>query len=109
MFFQRHGLRRELRHLRAAQHWLRAGGVRRKLLVFLVLLIGIVALAPYIVAKTPLRNALLSRAIPGDALRVNTNDASFSWTSGPSLSSVEVKDAAGNPLLFAEKISIDRA
>ncbi len=88
---------------------LRRGGVRRRLLKFLVLIVVVIALLPLIVAKTPLRNVLLSMALPQDTLRVTIGNASLSWISGPSLSNVEVKDAAGNLLLAADSISIDRS
>ena len=45
----------------------RAGGVRRKLLVFLVLVVGIVALLPMIIAKTPLLGMIVNAATPSDA------------------------------------------
>src|SRR5438093_168160 len=87
---------------------LRAAGIRRKLLALLVLLVIGVALLPIIVAKTPLRNSLISMALPKDTLRVSIGDASLSWIGTPSLSNVEVKDAAGETLLVAESIRIDR-
>jgi translocation and assembly module TamB len=87
----------------------RAGGARRKLLIFLVLVIGGVAVLPYVVAKTPLRNALLAKAVPGGVVRLSATDASLSWISGPSLSGVAVVDATGGPLIAAEQISLARA
>lgn len=87
----------------------RSGGARGKLLVFLVLVVGGVAVLPYVVAKTPLRNSLLAKAVPGGAVRVSATDASLSWISGPSLSGVAVVDSAGAPLMAAEQISLDRA
>ncbi len=87
----------------------RAGGVRRKLLMFLVLVAVVVALLPLIVAKTPLRNTLLSAAMPSDAIRVSIGGASLSWISGPALSGVQVRDSAGNTLLTADSIGVDRA
>ena len=86
----------------------RAGGARRRLLTFLVVVVGAVALLPFVVAKTPLRNILLSSAVPGDAVRVTLRDASLSWFRGLSLSGVEITDAAGNTLLTAERIGNDR-
>jgi translocation and assembly module TamB len=63
---------------------------------------------PLIVAKTPLRNMALSAAVPSKALKVTAADASLNWISGPSLSGIEVKDDAGNVLLVAQSISINR-
>ena len=65
---------------------LRAGGIRRKLLALLFLLVVAVALLPIIVAKTPLRNLLISMVLPKDTLRVSIGDASLSWIGTPSLS-----------------------
>lgn len=87
---------------------LRAAGIRRKLLAFLLLLVVAVALLPIIVAKTPLRNVLLSMALPKDTVSVTIGDASLSWITSPSLSNVVVKDTAGDTLLAAESIRIDR-
>src|SRR5262249_33939222 len=85
-----------------------AGGVRRKLLTFLVLIILIVGLLPIIVAKTYLRNVILSRILPSDAVRVTIGDASLSWISNPSGTNIEVKNAADETLLTAESIVVDR-
>ena len=95
------------RTARAAR--LRAGGIRRKLLVFLVLVAIVVALAPMIVAKTSLRNVLVAAAMPSDALRISTGGASLSWISGPSVTGLVVTDSAGNTLLTADSIAADRA
>jgi hypothetical protein len=83
--------------------------MRRRLATVLVLAIAAIGLLPLLVAKTPLRDSVLSAAIPGDIVKVTVGDASLSWFSAPSLSRVEVKDTAGNLLLTAEQISIDRA
>jgi hypothetical protein len=64
---------------------------------------------PFLVAKTPLRNSLLSAALGDDRLRVSVGDASLSWFNGPALSNVEIRDAAGELLLAAEHITVDRA
>ncbi len=87
---------------------LRSGGAKRKLLIFLALVAAVVALLPTIIAKTPLRNSLLSAVVPGNAVHVSIGSASLSWISGPALSGVQVNDSAGNPLLTADSITIDR-
>jgi hypothetical protein len=109
MFFETAAMRRVFRPHRFVGRWLRGGGARRKLLFVLVLLVAAVALLPKIVAKTSLRNLLLSKAVPGGALRVAATDASLSWVAGPSLLGVQITDAAGAPLIAAERISVDRA
>ncbi len=87
---------------------LRFGGAERKLLIFLALVAAVVALLPTIIAKTPLRNTLLSAVVPDNAVHVSIGSASLSWISGPALSGVQVNDSAGNPLLTADAITIDR-
>jgi hypothetical protein len=83
--------------------------MRRRLLVLLILAVAAIGLLPLLIAKTPLRNSILSAAIPGDDLIVIVDEASLNWFSAPSLSRLEVKDSAGNLLLTAERIGIDRA
>lgn len=102
--FQRSPVQLHRHHPRAD----RFGGARRKLLTFLVLLVVVVALLPMIVAKTPLRNVLLSAAVPSNAIRVSIGGASLSWISSPSTSAVQVYDSAGNTLFTADSISLDR-
>jgi hypothetical protein len=80
----------------------------RKFLAFLVLAAILIALAPLIVAKTPLRNALLAKALPTSALRLTAHGANISWIGPSSLSGIEAKDEAGNSLLQAQSVSIDR-
>jgi hypothetical protein len=79
------------------------------LLTLLALGIVAVGLLPWLVAKTSLRNTVLSMAIPGDQLRAVVGEASLNWFSSPALSRFEVRDSAGNLLVTAERISIDRA
>ncbi|MCI0492010.1 MAG: hypothetical protein L0Z07_03630 [Planctomycetes bacterium] len=85
-----------------------AGGVRRRLLLGLVLLTAGVAVLPTLVAKTPLRNSVLSAVMPSDVIRASVGDASLGWLSPPSLSAVEVRDAAGATLLTIESVHLDR-
>ncbi len=84
-------------------------GKRRKLPWLLLLLLVLIALLPTIVAKTPLRNVVLAAALPTKELRVSVGRASLSWYQPPSVEEVQVWDAAGDKLLTAEAIRIDRA
>ncbi|HEX2475427.1 MAG TPA: hypothetical protein VHK01_11805 [Lacipirellulaceae bacterium] len=88
---------------------IRHGGIRRRLLVFLVLIAVAVALLPLVVSNTRLRDAVLAAALPGDDVQVSVTGASLGWFSGPSLNGVEVKDANGKLLLTAEAVRIDRS
>lgn len=81
----------------------RAGRVRRRLLLILALLAVVVALLPTIVAKTPLRDAILSAALPTEQFRVRARGASFGWFRGPELYDVEINDPAGGPALLSVK------
>ncbi len=81
----------------------------RKLLILLAIFAAIVAALPTIVAKTPLRNTLLSYALPDDALRVTVDDASLGWLSPPAIMGVTVRDAAGNQLATVESIRMNRS
>ena len=87
---------------------LRAGGVKAKLLTCLAIVVLIVGVLPIIVAKTHLRNMLISAAVPGDSVHVSVGDASLNWFGNPSLSMVEVKDTAGDSLIAAESIRVGR-
>ena len=88
---------------------LRRGGIRRKLITLLVVAVVLVALLPMIIAKTPLRNVIISAVVPSDAIRVSVGGASLGWLSGPSLAAVQVNDSAGNELISADSITVDRA
>jgi len=109
MFPEHEAMRQKFRRKQVLGRWIRAGGARRKLLTFLALVFGAVALLPLIVAKTSLRNTLLSKAVPGGAVQITAAGASLSWIRGPSLSDIEVVDATGGRLMAAQRISIDRA
>src|SRR4029079_6979576 len=86
----------------------RGGGIKAKFLTLFVILLIVVGVLPIIVAKTPLRNTLISSALPRDTVTVTIGDASLNWFGGPSLSTVEVKDTKGDSLLAAESIKVDR-
>src|SRR5689334_20933743 len=87
----------------------RAGGFRAKLITLLAVLLILIGVLPIIIAKTALRNVLVSLAIPKDTVRVNIGEASLSWFSAASLSSIEVKDcASGNVVFAAESIHCNR-
>src|SRR5262245_4329018 len=86
----------------------RAGGFRAKLITLVALLLIVIGVLPIIVAKTPLRNVLVSSVLPKDSVHVTIGDASLNWFGSPSLSAVDVKDTAGDSLLAAESIRVDR-
>jgi translocation and assembly module TamB len=108
MFCARGTLRRSFGRWQFVRRSPRTGGARRRLLVFLVLVAGAIALLPYVVARTPLRSVFLSAVVPSGVARISVDDASLSWFRPPLLTGIEIKDGAGNLLLVAEKFSLDR-
>ena len=81
----------------------------RRLAVFLVLVAVIIAILPMLVAKTPLRNVILSAVLPKNSVQVSIGDASLGWFSPPSVSGIEVRDAAGRPLVAVESLQLSRS
>jgi translocation and assembly module TamB len=81
----------------------------RRLAVFLILVVVIVALLPTLVAKTPLRNVILLAVLPKNSVQVAIGDASLGWFSPPSVSAIEVRDAAGRPLVAVESVQLSRS
>ena len=77
--------------------------------MLLLLLTGLVVAAPTILSKTPLGSKLLGRAVPGDNWRLECPHLSLSWIGDQSLRKVSLVDSAGDALLTAEQISIDRS
>lgn len=86
----------------------RKSGAFRKLVYFVVLVAIVVALLPTIVAKTPLRNAILAYFLPSDGPRISVGEATLGWFTAPSLASIDIRDAAGEPLATIESIRIQR-
>jgi len=81
---------------------------RRRLFFLLLLFVAAVAAAPTIIANSPLRN-LLASAVSAEGWRMESKQASLSWIGGQTLTGVSIVDAAGNPLLTAETISLGRS
>ncbi|NOY30544.1 MAG: hypothetical protein GXP28_10330 [Planctomycetes bacterium] len=82
---------------------------RKRWLIFLLLLfVAAVVAAPTIIANTPLRN-LLAKVVLVDDWRFVCKQASLSWTGRQTLTGVSIVDVAGNPLLTAETISLERS
>ena len=87
----------------------RSGGRRWKLLFVLVALIVLLLAAPTIIAKSPLRNALLGSALPPGAGRLTASDAAFSWTGGQGLAGVAFLDAKGTQQFGADLVQVSRS
>ncbi|HYO25299.1 MAG TPA: hypothetical protein VEQ85_10135, partial [Lacipirellulaceae bacterium] len=88
---------------RRRPHW------RRRFVGFVAGVLALALAGPTIVGKTPLRNLLLSSALPPAAARLSSADASFSWVAGQSLTGVTLTDASGAPIATIESATIDRS
>ncbi len=82
---------------------------RRRFLAFVILVGGLVAAGPTIIAKTPLRNVLLSSALPPGSAQLGVAGAEFSWISGQALVGVTLADAVGTPIATIERATVDRS
>lgn len=74
---------------------------------FLVLLV-FVAILPYLVAGTPLRNMLLSVVVARANMRARTDGASFGWFSPFSITGLNLATADGQPLIHVASVRGDR-
>ncbi|HUY32626.1 MAG TPA: hypothetical protein VMV69_07570 [Pirellulales bacterium] len=85
----------------------RRGG---RLMFFAALLVALVALAPTIATRTPLRGACLALAcrVAGVNGSVRADDLSLGWLSPISATQVEIDDPQGNPLLNLASLDCDK-
>ena len=89
---------------RPVQHQEKKSHKLRNFFLFNVLLLMLLAYcAPMIVAFTPLRNWILQAALTPDG-SVNVASASLGWFSPISAHNLEVRDAAGQPIVSIEAI-----
>jgi hypothetical protein len=75
------------------------------LAVFALVLVGLVAFAPMIVAKTSLRQAVLTRIFDKLNGRATAGGASLGWFTPIELTDITVTDPAGRPALIAAKVT----
>src|SRR5262249_45254935 len=106
-------LRKRKRELSDSEWDRLARGPRRwpkRLAVFVLLLAAIVAALPTALSKLPpVRNAILSAAVPKSGLQVAIGDLSLGWLSPPLVSGIEVRDSAGRPLASVESVRLSRS
>lgn len=81
----------------------------RRLIVLVMLLIGAVAVAPLLIANSPLRDTLLNWQMPVGGWRIDCSQAQISWFGSQSLTNVAVADPAGNPLFTADRVTLERS
>ena len=77
---------------------------RRRLFAGLSLLLLLVALAPILVAQTPLRNWLIAKALPQFRGDIRIGGASLGWFRRPVFTDIEVRDVSGRTLLHAPRV-----
>ncbi len=82
---------------------------RWRLVLFLALVAALVAAAPAIIAKSPLRNLLLTRALNGAPARIAARDASFNWTGSQALAGLTLTDDHGQPVATVELATLSRS
>jgi len=84
---------------------------RRRLKIVAGVLLGLVllvALLPTIVAHTPLMAALIRRAAKLDGT-ITFHSASIGWFSSAAVSGIEIRDAEGETVLEADRLTSDRS
>ena len=86
---------------------------KRRLLLKLGLVLaataGAVAVAPTIIANSPLREMLLNWQVPTPGWQIRCEQASLSWFGGQSLTNVAIVSPEGKPLLTVESLSAERS
>jgi len=87
----------------------RAGKAKRRLLFLLVMIVVAVVALPTIIAKSPLRNALLGMAMPAGGWQIECRQSTLAWAGQQTLSGVTIVDPEGSPLLTAESITVEKS
>ena len=82
---------------------------RRKWLLVLAGLLLLLAIAPWIVAATSLRNAALAMALAPEQGTATSESGSLGWFSAPSLSNVTIRDPQGEVLLSARSVTVQKS
>ncbi|MCO6046486.1 hypothetical protein NG895_21515 [Aeoliella sp. ICT_H6.2] len=95
-----------------AGRWLSAraqtGGAKRKLLVVLVAVVALVLFAPTIALYSPLRQQILTTAVPPSVGALSVGNLSIGWITPLSATNVTLLDPEGNRLAQIERLTIDR-
>ncbi|WP_425397260.1 hypothetical protein [Aeoliella sp.] len=86
----------------------RVGGAKRKLVIVLAALAGLVLFAPTIVLNTPLRQSVLTTAVPPSVGTLEIGDLSIGWLTPLTATNVTLLDPEGNRLAEIGRLSIDR-
>jgi translocation and assembly module TamB len=81
----------------------------RRLIVLCLLLVTAVAVAPRLIAISPLRDTLLNWQMPVGGWRIQCSQAQLSWIGCQALGNVAIIDPAGNPLFTADRLELGRS
>ena len=76
--------------------------------LLLLLLLALLAFAPQMVAKTPLRGWLINHYARDIRGSIHVGGASFAWWSKPELRDVELRDEKGQTIASSARVRIDR-
>ena len=87
--------------------WFRRWLIRLAALFIFILLL--VAFAPWLIARSPLCSWVVAQAIGPIDGSVHVGSATLGWLSGPELRDVELRDRAGQRLLFTPKIRLAKS
>ncbi len=77
--------------------------------VGLLLAVAIVAAAPTIVSRTPLRNVILNSLLTTHSSQLACKQAAFRWLGGQSLEGLSIVDGEGRQILAVESVSVNRS
>ena len=87
----------------------RKGRFLRRLIVLGLLLVGVAAVAPTLIANSPLRDMLLNWQMPVGGWRIQCERAGLSWIGSQSLANAAILDPSGNPLVTFESLAVERS
>jgi hypothetical protein len=82
---------------------------RRWFVAFVLLVVGVVAAAPWLVANSPLRQWVLLRAVSPQVGRLACGGARFSWTDEQTLTDVIFTNSQGETVVTAARVRLDRS
>ena len=81
----------------------------RRFALLLALLVGVTAALPTIISRSPLRDTVLGLSMPVDGWAITSRSADLSWTGTQHIEGIRITDPAGEEVLTAERVSLDRS
>ncbi|MEO1497642.1 MAG: hypothetical protein AAFV43_10870 [Planctomycetota bacterium] len=84
----------------------RRGRARRLWLIALVVVVGLLAMAPTLIATTASHNTLLAGALPAEAGVLTARSTVIGWTGPLALTGVELRDPQGGLIATAERAEL---